>query len=79
MNEHFGSQERMVYPAVAELVGEPLQALGFESRVAASAATGLSFAKGGAIEVESALGAGTTFTIRLPRVAAPEVDCSQPA
>ena len=54
MNEHFGSPERMVYPAVAELVAGPLQALGFESQVTEGAAKGLSFAKGDGIKVEFA-------------------------
>ncbi len=34
---------------------------------------------GGTIAVESELGAGTTFTLRLPRAAAPEVHSTQPA
>jgi hypothetical protein len=54
MNEHFGSPERMVYPAVAELVAEPLEALGFDAQTSESPAKTLSFAKGEAVEIEFA-------------------------
>jgi hypothetical protein len=54
MNEHFGSPERTVYPAIAELVAEPLQALGFQARAGESAAAGLAFAKSEGVHVEFA-------------------------
>ena len=54
MNEHFASPERMVYPAIAELVAQPLGALGFEAPQAEDAGPGLSYAKAGGVRVEFA-------------------------
>lgn len=54
MNEHFESPERMIYPAIAEFIAEPLRAHGFEGPPAESAGPGLSYAKGDALRVEFA-------------------------
>jgi hypothetical protein len=44
----------MIYPAVAQLIAEPLGALGLEAQPQEGAAAGLRFAKGGEIKIEFA-------------------------